>query len=121
MGGGGAAADGGDGGVGDELGLQEIALRSLEFTRLRLTLEACYDGMAGGYIMRCGLAASLRIELPAPWFVPRVAIEAAGGLLLKVGLKLACDQLLREIEWLDQHEARNVFAGGRRWSRTSGS
>jgi len=38
--------------------------------------------------------------------VPGAAIETAGNLLLKVGLKMACDQLLREIEWLDSHEAR---------------
>jgi len=88
----------------DEVAEHERTLRSLEFTRLRLLLEVVSDG--GVMRMRIGLAAGLRLELPTPWFVPRAAIETAGNLLLKVGLKMACDQLLREIEWLDSHEAR---------------
>ena len=37
-----------------------------------------------------------------------MAIEAAGNLLLKVGLKIACEQLLAEVQWLDRTEARTA-------------
>ena len=89
-----------------EQGQQELTLRSLELSRLRLSIEVSRNPAGAGYMLRCGLSASLALELPTPWFVPRVAIEAAGSLLLKVGLKIGCDQLLHELEWLDTHERR---------------
>ena len=78
-----AANDGG--GPHSETRQHELTLRSLDLSRLRLTLEVSRDGFDDGrYLLRCGLSAGLQIELPTPWFVPKMAIEAAGSLLLKV-------------------------------------
>ena len=54
----------------------------------------------------CNLKCSLRTALPHPWFVPGIAIEAACNLLLKFGLKMGCDELLRQVEVLYQQEVR---------------
>ena len=75
---------------------------------MRLVLEVNRDANSGEYTLKCGLSAGFALELPTPWFVPRMAIEAAGNLLLKVGLKIACEQLLAEVQWLDRTEARTA-------------
>ena len=90
--------------------MHELALRSAYISRLRLSLEVQH-AHGGGYHMRVGLSAGLKIELPTPWFVPRVAIEAAGNLLLRVALKIATDQMLHEIIWLDQNEVSRRGGG----------
>lgn len=86
----------------------EQTLRSLELIKLRLAFDVSRpDGAESNrYTISCSLNACLQIDLPTPWFVPRIAIEAAGSLLLKVGLKIGCDQLLKEMEWLEKHERR---------------
>ena len=86
----------------------QLTLRSLELTRLRLCLEVSRPTGSGTCTLKCSLSAGLALELPTPWFVPRMAIEAAGSLLLKVGLKIACDQILNEVQWLDKHAARTA-------------
>ena len=107
-----------------EGGLAEIALRSLELTRMKLSLEVSRgDGPDGKYTLRCGLSAGMNIELPTPWFVPRVAIEAAGGLLLNFGLKIGCEQMLKEVEWLGRrgHKRLAASAGGSPQTESLGS
>ena len=94
----------------EELEMHELALRSAYISRLRLSLEV-QPAPGGGYHMRVGLSSGLKIELPTPWFVPRVAIEAAGNLLLRVALKIATDQMLHEIIWLDQNEVSRRGGG----------
>ena len=96
--------------VGGARDARELALRSAYISRLRLSLEVQH-AHGGGYHMRVGLSAGLKIELPTPWFVPRVAIEAAGNLLLRVALKIATDQMLHEIIWLDQNEVSRRGGG----------
>jgi hypothetical protein len=99
-------ADGGDAASAAGGGTPyERALRSLEVAKLRITFDV--EWAEGGAalessqaVLRCSLATTLRVELPHPWFVPRVAIEGPCNLLLKVGLKLACDELLTSIHEL---------------------
>ncbi|KOO23276.1 hypothetical protein Ctob_004181 [Chrysochromulina tobinii] len=91
----------------------ERALRSLEVAKLRMAFDV--EWAEGGAalessqaVLRCSLATTLRVELPHPWFVPRVAIEGPCNLLLKVGLKLACDGLLTSIHELHTGTTESV-------------
>lgn len=89
--------------AGRSMSPYEVALSSFDVAKLRVTcdVEKADDGRPSSTsVLRCNLATSLRVELPHPWYVPRVAIEAAGNVLLKVGLKLASDELLRIIHEL---------------------
>ena len=73
----------------DDVSAYEIALRSLEVTTMRLTFEL--DGESS---LRCRLEVALRTQLPTAWFVPRVAVEAAGNLLLNVALRIGLEEML---------------------------
>ena len=79
----------GEAGGAHSVSAYEIALRSLEVTTTRLTFE-----MDGESSLRCRIEVALRAQLPTPWFVPRVAIEAAGNLLLNVALRIGLEEML---------------------------
>ena len=76
----------------------ELALRSLELTRLRADFQL--EKRQGRCELHCMLKASVGCELPHAWYVPQIVVQGAGNLLLKLGLKLGGDGLLKEIEWM---------------------
>ena len=79
----------------DTMTAYEVALRTLEVTKMVLTFE-----MAGDAELRCRLEVAIRAELPTPWFVPRVAVEAAGNLLLNVALRIGLEEMLSLLRYL---------------------
>ena len=49
--------------------------------------------------MHVAIKVAVGCELPHPWYVPRIVVQGAGNLLLKLGLRAGGDHLLREIQW----------------------
>ena len=84
---------------------------SLEVSALRLLVEAV-PGPSGKWSLRCSASTRLQAELPKPWYVPTMGIEAAANFLLRLGLGYSCTGLIDEIQdeyeqWRDAAQAKS--------------